>query len=194
LAIQPALTNCHQCLAPLRFSASGEPVRCHCGLEATLFVYPALGRTASGDAGEAIQGQGESACFAHPGKRAVAACQKCGRFVCGLCRIEWGDALLCPACVNAADKRTDLLVQSRPLYDSMALAIASFSFLLLYLSVFTAPFAIWLSIRGLRSPGSLTPRVRWRAWLAVALSVLQVVGWIWLAVYIVLKAKNRTVA
>ena len=181
------------CLAPLRWDASGEPVRCHCGLEATIFVYPALQRSSSAGAGEAIQSEGESACFAHPGKRAVGACDKCGRFMCALCRIEWGDSVLCPACVGAAEKRTDLLVRSRTMYDTMALAVASFSLLLFYLSIFTTPFSLWLAIRSLRKPGSLTPRPRWRAWLAIFLSLAQLIGWTWLIVYAVLRAGARRV-
>ena len=191
MALQPSLTHCHVCLAPLRWQANGEPVRCHCGLEATIFIYPALQRSFSTEAGEPIQTVGESACFAHPEKRAVAACQKCGRFVCGLCRIEWGDALLCPACVSAAERRTDLLVRSRMLYDTMALGIALLSVILLYLSLFTAPLAIWLGIKALRSPGSIVPRTKFRAWAAIVLASCEVVGWTWLIVYFVLKAGSR---
>lgn len=193
MPIDSTLEHCHLCLAPLRYEKNGEPVLCHCGAKATLFVYPALIRRASADAGEAIQAEGESACFLHGGKRAVAACDSCGRFMCALCRIEWGERVLCPACVTAAEKRTNLLVRSRPMYDSMALAIAAGSVLLLYLSPFTAPFALWLAIRGLRAPGSLTPRTKARAWIAILLATAEFIGWTWLIVYFVLKAKTRVV-
>ena len=191
MAIDSTVEHCHTCLAPLRYEKSGEPVVCHCGAQATLFIYPAMLRVHSGEAGEAIQAEGESACFLHAGKRAVGACDSCGRFVCALCRIEWGQRVLCPACVSAAEKRTDLLVRSRPLYDSMALAVAGVSLLLLEVSLLTAPFAIWLAIRGLRAPGSLTPRTKVRAWLAIILATVEFVGWTWLMVYLVLKMRMR---
>jgi len=189
--VDSAFEHCHTCLAPLRYAASGEPVACRCGALATLYVYPALSRAPAADSGEPIQAEGESACFLHTGKRAVSACDSCGRFVCALCRIEWGERVLCPACVNSAGERTNLLVRSRPLYDSMALAIAAVSFFLLELALLTAPFAIWLAIRGLRAPGSLTPRTKVRAWLAILLASVEFVGWVWLIVYVILKARAR---
>ena len=130
-------------------------------------------------------------CFAHEDKRAVAACDSCGRFVCGLCRIEWGSRVLCPACINAAEKRTDLLTRSRPLYDTMALAIALGSLVIFTLSLVTAPIAIYLAIRALRAPRSLVPRTMARAWIALSIAVLELGGWGWLLVYLVLVSAKK---
>jgi len=188
--LEPPLTYCHVCLATIPWPGDGAPVECRCGVRARALIYPAIFRLSAGSAGEAIQAEGESACFAHEGKRAVAACDSCGRFVCALCRIEWGSRVLCPACVNAAEKRTELLTRSRPLYDSMALAIAAVSALLFTLSLFTAPVAIYLAIRALRAPRSLAPRTMARAWMALGLALLELGGWGWLLVYFVLKAKR----
>jgi hypothetical protein len=188
--LQSPLTHCHACLAGIPYPAGGEPVECRCGVEARALVYPAIFRLRAGSAGEAIQTEGESACFAHEGKRAVAACDSCGRFVCALCRIEWGSRVLCPACVNAAEKRTDLLTRSRPFYDTMALAIAVVSVLLFTLSVVTAPIAIYLAIRALRAPRSLVPRTMVRAWIALGIGLLELGGWSWLLVYVIMKANS----
>jgi hypothetical protein len=178
------------CLATIPYQASGAPVECRCGVQARALVYPAIFRLRAGLVGEAIQAEGESACFAHEDKRAVAACDSCGRFVCALCRIEWGSRVLCPACVNAAEKRTDLLTRSRPFYDTMALAIAVSSAVLFTLSLITAPIAIYLAIRGLRAPRSPVPRTMARAWIALGVALLELGGWSWLLVYALMSAKS----
>ena len=68
---------------------------------------------------------GEAACFDHPGKRAVAACHQCGRFVCLLCSVEFGGQVWCPSCVAAGrgQGKPSILEPSRMLYDSIALAV-----------------------------------------------------------------------
>ena len=190
MRLQSPLTHCHVCLATIPYPASGELVDCRCGVKASALVYPAIFRLRAGSVGEAIQAEGESECFAHEGKRAVAACDSCGRFVCALCRIEWGSRVLCPTCVNAAEKRTNLLVRSRPLYDTMALAIAVGSALLFTLSLVTAPIAIYLAIRALRAPRSLAPRTMVRAWIALGVALLELGGWGWLMVYALMSAKS----
>jgi len=188
MKLQSPATHCHVCLADIPYPAGGDPVECRCGVEGRALVYPAIFRLHSTSAGEAIQVDGESACFVHEGKRAVAACDSCGRFVCALCRIEWGSRILCPACVNAAEKRTELLTRSRPMYDSMAMAIAMGSVVIFTISLLSAPVAIYLAIRAFRSPRSLVPRTMVRAWIALIVGTVELVGWGWLLVYVVMKA------
>ena len=190
MKLQPPLTHCHVCLATIPYAPGGAPVVCRCGVMSRALVYPAIFRLRGDSAGEAIQTPGESACFAHEDKRAVAACDSCGRFVCALCRIEWGSRVLCPACVNAAEKRTDLLVRSRTMYDSMALVTAVGSLIIFTLSLFAAPVAIYLAIRALRAPRSLVPRTMARAWFALGLGLLEVGGWLWLLVFLIIKVRS----
>jgi len=188
--LQAPLTHCHVCLAEIDYAPDGAGVTCRCGLEARALVYPAILRTPGTSAGEAIQAAGEASCFAHEDKRAVAACDSCGRFVCSLCRIDWGSRVLCPACVNLASKRTDLLVRSRFNFDSMALALAVGSLLLFSVSILTAPIAIYLAIRALRAPRSLVPRTMTRAWIALVVALLELGGWSWLLIYAVMLARR----
>jgi len=188
--LQSPLTHCHVCLADIRYAAGGVEVACRCGVEARALVYPAILRVCEASAGEAIQAAGEAACFAHDDKRAVASCDSCGRFVCALCRIEWGSRVLCPACLNSAEKRSALLVRSRIMFDTMALATALASVFLFTLSILTAPISIYLAIRSFRAPRSLVPRAMWRAWVALTVSVLELGGWAWLLVYTIVLARN----
>jgi hypothetical protein len=63
---------------------------------------------------------GQAACFDHAGKRAVAACNQCGRFVCDLCKVDFGGQVWCPSCVSAGSgaARAAHPDSSRVLYDS----------------------------------------------------------------------------
>jgi len=58
-----------------------------CGSENIVRAFPAMFAERAAAAPEAAL-TGEAACYDHPGKRAVAACQQCGRFVCQLCSVE----------------------------------------------------------------------------------------------------------
>ncbi len=41
-------------------------------------------------------------CAVHPNNAAVGVCQRCGTYMCALCRTRWHDRALCPACVLRA--------------------------------------------------------------------------------------------
>ncbi len=45
---------------------------------------------------------GESCCTVHGQSAAVGTCQRCGNFMCPLCRTRWRDRVLCLACVSRA--------------------------------------------------------------------------------------------
>jgi hypothetical protein len=189
--VEAALRECRGCGALVEQPASSGTTYCEgCGAEVRFTLFPALFRARGPvSAGQAISREDESPCYFHEGKLAAAACDSCGRFLCDLCRVEWGSRTLCPACINAAEKNSELLTRSRTLYDSIALAIAGFSFLLFTLSLLTAPIAIVFGVVALRKPGSLVRRNKLRAWIAIALAVVLIGLWTWLFAYIVLRSK-----
>ena len=51
--------------------------------------------------------QDESACALHPHNLAVSTCERCGNYMCPVCRTRWQDRVTCPACVERA-------LESRP--------------------------------------------------------------------------------
>ena len=56
-------------------------------------------REAARDSGEPVPaGQ----CATHPRNPAAGACQRCGTFICAVCRTRWHERSLCPACVLRA--------------------------------------------------------------------------------------------
>src|SRR5262245_18311541 len=47
-------------------------------------------------------GPEDGRCAIHPENAAVATCQRCGNYLCPICRTRWRDQALCIACVDRA--------------------------------------------------------------------------------------------
>jgi B-box zinc finger len=137
---------------------------------------------------------GEAACFDHPGKRAVAACQQCGRFVCQLCSVEMGGVVYCPQCVaaGAGQARAANADAPRILYDSIALTLPVAALLLMWpVTIAAAPAALVLSIAKWKQPLSLVRQSRWRFVVAILISLAELLGWIGLVAAMVIGLRAR---
>ncbi len=122
---------------------------------------------------------GEAVCFQHATKRAAVACDHCGRFLCPLCDLTFGQTHSCPDCVVAARRAEDERWIARRLnLDTIALATAILPVLLIWPSLIGGPASIYLGIRALRQPPGPLPRSRVRAYLALAIGAFVVVGWL----------------
>jgi len=157
------LTPCHSCGAPLQVE-----------------VYPALFRRVTpGRDGEALVVEDEASCFYHPQKKAVVPCDACGRFLCALCDCELHGEHFCPGCLETGKRkgRIKRLENERTLYDSIALALATFPLLIFYFTVVTAPMALFVAFRYWNAPRSIVHRTKIRLVLAIILASLQVGGW-----------------
>lgn len=179
LRTDPVATTCPACLSRL-----------------TVEVFPALFRPAARiEAGTLIEG--ESSCYEHAGKRAIAVCNHCGRFLCGLCEVEVDGNVWCPECLTAGGSRPKLtaLETSRTLYDSIALCLATWPLLIFFYSiVFTAPATLYVAIRYWNTPSSLVPRNKWRFVLAILIAlaeILLIVALIVSVVTVLNMAKSR---
>jgi len=159
LRADPVDTACPACLANL-----------------TVQVFPALFRPAA-TVEHGTLAEGEASCYEHANKRAVALCSHCGRFLCGLCEVEVGGSVWCPECLGTGGgsrPKLPALETSRTLYDSIALALATWPlFIFFYVSVFTAPAAIYVAIRYWKAPSSLIPRRKWRSVTAILIALAQ---------------------
>jgi hypothetical protein len=86
----------------------------------------------------------------------------------------------CPVCLETRRDRNQLpeLVSRRVLYDGAALLLAVATWVLFVCVWFTyivaGPLAIWLAIMSWFKPGSLIPRTKARAVLAIFLGLLQI--------------------
>jgi hypothetical protein len=139
-------------------------------------VFPALFRSASASqAGEAVVLEEMSSCFYHAQKKAVTLCEACGRFLCGLCDLEFAGQHLCPQCLEGGRRKGKMksLENHRVLYDSMALWIAIFPLLLYPFLIITAPLAIFVAVRYWHRPSSIIPRTNIRKILAIFLGLIE---------------------
>lgn len=62
------------------------------------------------------------------------------------------------------------------MYDSVALAFATFPALFIWPVLIGAPAALWVVFRRWRSPGSVVPRTRIRFYLAALIALAEIVG------------------
>ncbi|HVO99913.1 MAG TPA: hypothetical protein VMT15_17695 [Bryobacteraceae bacterium] len=148
-----------------------ESSRCPgCGLEIRALVFPAILHNRSGESAAALQGESEASCFYHPQSRAAQICQDCGRFLCNLCDLEVGGRHICPRCFD----KTDDLETSRPMYDTMALALATLPVLLFWPAFVAAPWALTMVIRRWNTPLSLVPRTKFRFILAALFALAEI--------------------
>jgi hypothetical protein len=168
-------------------AASESAVCTMCGSSNVVKVFPAaLASAHSLPPGEAAL-EGEAACFDHSTRRAVSACQQCGRYVCQLCSVEFGGQTWCPSCVaaGAGHARSANLETSRSLFDSTALILPLASLLVWPFTVIAAPASLVLSAMKWSQPLSLVRPNRWRFAAAILISVAEIAGWILLIAYLV---------
>ena len=177
------LVSCTKCQAALLgdlFNLADFTPCPACGARLQIEVFPALFRRFTpGRTGEAILEDTEASCFYHPQKKAVVPCEGCGRFLCALCDCELHGQHLCPACLEVGKKKGKIksLENHRVLYDSTALALAVYPLLIFYLTLFTAPMALYLAVRHWNTPTSIIHRTKIRLVFAIVLATLEIIGW-----------------
>jgi hypothetical protein len=150
-------------------------------------VFPALFRQDAARAPEQILAAGEAACFYHADKKAAVVCDNCGRLVCALCDLELNGQHLCPACLEsgAAKGRLQQIQTRRTRHDKVALTLAVAPLLIFWLTIFTAPAAVFYSLWHWKSPGSLAPsRPRLIFSAAIIIGVLEILGWLALLIVV----------
>jgi hypothetical protein len=151
-----------------------------CQTELEIEIFPAFFRRINpGKSAEALLVEGESSCFYHPEKKAVLPCGGCGRFLCALCDCELHGQHFCPTCLDAGRTKGKIknLENQRPLHDNIALALAVYPLLIFYLTIFTAPAALFIAIRRWNSPRSIVHRTKIRYVLAIIIAGLELAGW-----------------
>jgi hypothetical protein len=130
--------------------------------------------------------EGESSCFFHPQKKAVVPCAGCGRFLCALCDCALGSEHFCPACLEVGKSKGKIknLDNQRTRYDTIALGLALLPLLIFYLTLITAPMALFVAIRYWNAPRSLVQSSRIRLILAIIIALLEIGGWITFFTYL----------
>ena len=131
--------------------------------------------------------EGESTCFHHPERAAVAACADCGVFICGLCKVNEDQTSLCLSCYanrQSSAFRSDSPVRGarRIVYDNLALSLSLLPMLFFWPTLLTAPMTLYIVVRHWnKHPCSIIPRTRIRFILAALIALLQILGWVLIA-------------
>ncbi len=184
MAISQAPITCQKCFQPLPRSMynTGAFQQCPtCQAQARVDVFPALFRaqTESGT-GERIITEGTAACFYHPKKKAVVPCASCGRFLCALCDVEFNDKHLCPQCIEKGGEQQKAanLENKRTKREDIAVTLAILPLLLFYVTLITAPVALFYSIRHWKTPMGPVRGGKWKLVVAMFFSIAEITGWI----------------
>lgn len=180
--------DCQHCgakLPPSHF-APGVITKCpRCLWRQQVEFFPAFYRKpAPVQTGQALLEDGEASCFYHAQKKAVVACESCGRFLCALCEVEFAGQRLCPACIEAGKTRKKIrnLETHRVLYDDIALSLAILPLLAYPITLVTGPISLYYAIRYWKAPLSIIPRSRLRFVLAALIALVEVAAWIFVLV------------
>jgi len=140
---------CPACLKPVptTFAPSGARTcpGCRTAYEAVVFQLPALPALRAA----AFTGEGSSPCAAHPGNGAEVACDRCGRLMCGLCRVNSDGKTLCTKCFErlAAEGALPSTVRHFTSHLARARMVTLVSWLLYPFAMLLGPYAFYLSIR-----------------------------------------------
>jgi hypothetical protein len=181
--------SCARCQMPLPGWELGraEGARCRsCWSLNTVRAFPALFRPAAEAARPAPALDGEAACFDHAGKRAVAACNQCGRFVCDLCKIDFAGQVWCPSCValGSGGAKVAHADSARTLYDSIALALPTLPVIAFWpVTILTAPATLVFTLINWKKPLSLVRHSRWRFVVGCVVALLELGVWVALLAY-----------
>jgi hypothetical protein len=174
--------SCTQCHAPILTGYYNTPdlfpcPSCHVPIRIDVFSAFFRGLR-PGESGEASTDE-QASCYYHPQKQALIPCDHCGRFLCALCDVKWGERHLCPVCLETGKKKGRIinLDRHRVLYDDTALGVALIPVITVWFTAVTAPIALYLAIRHWNSPTSIVRRTKIRFILALALSGLQILAW-----------------
>jgi hypothetical protein len=96
--------------------------------------------------------EGGQPCAIHQRNAAVAACERCGSFVCSLCRIDFDEHVYCPSCferLSEAGSIESAKTRFRD-YEGLTSLTATLGCLITWLGIVLGPLALYYGVKGLR--------------------------------------------
>ena len=143
-------TICPSCLSPsetLTPGPSGARIcpGCRTSYEAALFPLP----DPPAKLANAFTGEGASPCAAHSGNAAEVSCERCGRLMCGLCRVDSDGKALCTKCFErlASEGALPSAINRITSHYAKARMVTGASWLLYPFAMVLGPYAFYLSVR-----------------------------------------------
>jgi hypothetical protein len=181
----PCCPRCRRDLDPASV-ASGFQSCPHCGryFEATRFDPPEPRLTV-----RAVEEAGPGAaasCAAHRANVAVGNCDRCGVFMCELCRIEVDDRVLCPACFERLSAEGALRSARTTFrdYGRMGMQLLLVGVLFSFIGAPFALGAVYAGARGLGQRKRLGEGSAVLAWVSIVLGVVGAAGCLALWVFV----------
>lgn len=140
-------------------------------------------------------GEGETACFYNPERKATATCEQCGVFISEAWKAKWGARTLCLRCLEKlhAEKRGHQFESQRWMWDNIVLGLALLPLTLIvwWTGFIAAPAAVILGIWAWRKPTSIVPRGKARMAIGLTLASAEVIG-ILVLIYILVSKVTST--
>jgi hypothetical protein len=118
-------------------------------------------------------------CATHPGNAAVTTCQRCGSFICALCRIDVDNRTLCPVCFERLSSEGSLESTRTTFRDYPGLAglTATVGCLFGLFAIVFGPLAIYYGVKALKQKKAMGEEDGFAGiWLAILIGSLQVAG------------------
>jgi len=148
-------TACPRCSVPLRHETltSGTQVCPRCGKQFDAVHFLPVEPLAAVAEIAGLDPSAGAPCAKHARNKAEAACQRCGQFMCALCKIDADGKAFCPACFERLSGEGALQSTATKLknYSGMAAFFALINLFLCWLVIglVTAPVGILYAVRGL---------------------------------------------
>jgi hypothetical protein len=103
----------------------------------------------------AVATEAGAPCARHPGNPAEAACQRCGQFMCSLCRIDSDAKAYCPACFERLSSEGALASTVTHIrnYSGLASLVLLGGFLTCYLGLPLGIYGFYLCVKGIKDKG-----------------------------------------
>src|SRR6266550_8044856 len=186
---------CDRVLGP-EFWNSGRFQACPaCSTPVMATTFPSVAAP-SGTSAVAPCEPGESSCFFHTNNRAETICDGCGRFLCGLCSISFGQRRFCPDCIYRSRRQKSdlLLIDQAVLFDNIAIAVLALSVLTLsylILGLFVSLLTVCMAFVGWKYQRTLVRRSRFRFGFALILGLIGASIWILLLLLLLIPALPR---
>jgi hypothetical protein len=95
--------------------------------------------------------QGQVQCARHARNPAVAACERCGAFMCGLCRIDTDSKVICAACFERLRGAGELESASTAFrsWRTLGLHLGLLGIPMMSLGLLIGPASIFATVRGM---------------------------------------------
>ena len=164
--------ECQRCgrSIPLESASGSSFLLCACGATARVDLFVRYFEPFPTGSAAAERTADQASCFFHESKTAQAPCDLCGRYLCSTCQVSVDKLQLCPSCLEgpAVKAGYSRLENQRPLHDTVTLSLSLIPCLF--------PITVYRLFRYYGSDCGVTPRSRYRNWIASVLVLMQLLG------------------